>query len=180
VDVKDERVRTALTRIDEMSDSELRELVRDEPPIVIGAVEGSSLAETSASVRNYDRADYQIEGVPTLWSSELAAAIRRDREELLVAFSCATRIPRHSMAVKQSTCACCRRLRTTPPSLLACPAGEPDAVGSSPCGTCWKPQRALGRMAFWARKRSHTRRRVQFASRTSTIVNCRMSIARLE
>jgi hypothetical protein len=40
VDVKDERVRTALTRIDEMSDSELRELVRDEPPIVIGAVEG--------------------------------------------------------------------------------------------------------------------------------------------
>jgi hypothetical protein len=40
VEVKDERVRAALTRIDEMTDSELRELVRGEPPIVVEAAEG--------------------------------------------------------------------------------------------------------------------------------------------
>ena len=40
VELKDERVRAALTRIDEMSDTELRELVRDEPPIVVEAAEG--------------------------------------------------------------------------------------------------------------------------------------------
>lgn len=40
VDVKDERVRAALTRIDEMSDGELRELVRGEPSVVVEAAEG--------------------------------------------------------------------------------------------------------------------------------------------
>jgi hypothetical protein len=40
VEVKNERVRAALNRIDEMSDHELRELVRDEPAIVVDAAEG--------------------------------------------------------------------------------------------------------------------------------------------
>ncbi len=40
VELNDERVRAALTRIDEMSDTKLRELVRDEPPIVVEAAEG--------------------------------------------------------------------------------------------------------------------------------------------
>lgn len=40
VDVKDERVRAALRKIDEMSDSELRELARGEPDIFVEAVEG--------------------------------------------------------------------------------------------------------------------------------------------
>jgi hypothetical protein len=40
VEVKDERVRAALRKIDEMSDSELRELARGEPDIFVEAVEG--------------------------------------------------------------------------------------------------------------------------------------------
>ena len=40
VEVKDEGVRAALRKIDEMSDSELRELVRGEPPLVVEAAEG--------------------------------------------------------------------------------------------------------------------------------------------
>jgi hypothetical protein len=40
VEVKNVRVRAALSRIDEMSDHELRELVRDEPAIVVDAAEG--------------------------------------------------------------------------------------------------------------------------------------------
>ena len=40
VELNDERVRAALMRIDEMSDTKLRELVRDEPPIVVEAAEG--------------------------------------------------------------------------------------------------------------------------------------------
>jgi hypothetical protein len=40
VEVKDEGVRTALRKIDEMSDSELRELARGEPDIFVDAVEG--------------------------------------------------------------------------------------------------------------------------------------------
>jgi hypothetical protein len=40
VEVKDERVRAALRKLDEMSDSELRELVRGEPPLVVEAAEG--------------------------------------------------------------------------------------------------------------------------------------------
>jgi hypothetical protein len=47
---------------------------------------GSSLAVSRANSLKSDRADCQIEGVPRPWSSELAAALRRDREELLVAF----------------------------------------------------------------------------------------------
>ena len=38
--INNERVRAALTRIDEMSDIELRQLVRGEPPIVVEAGEG--------------------------------------------------------------------------------------------------------------------------------------------
>jgi len=40
VEVKDEGVRAALRRIDEMSDRELRELARGEPDIFVEAVEG--------------------------------------------------------------------------------------------------------------------------------------------
>lgn len=40
VDVRDERVRAALRRIDELSDGELREIVRGEPTIVVEAAEG--------------------------------------------------------------------------------------------------------------------------------------------
>jgi hypothetical protein len=40
VEVKDEGVRAALRKIDEMSDSELRELARGEPDIFVEAVEG--------------------------------------------------------------------------------------------------------------------------------------------
>jgi hypothetical protein len=40
VEVKDERVRAALRKLDEMSDSDLRELVRGEPPLVVEAAEG--------------------------------------------------------------------------------------------------------------------------------------------
>lgn len=40
VELNDEGVRVALMKIDEMSDAELRELVRDEPPIFVEAVEG--------------------------------------------------------------------------------------------------------------------------------------------
>lgn len=40
VEVKDEKVRAALRKLDEMSDSELRELVRGEPPLVVEAAEG--------------------------------------------------------------------------------------------------------------------------------------------
>lgn len=40
VEVKDEGVRAALRKIDEMSDSELRELARGEPDIFVDAVEG--------------------------------------------------------------------------------------------------------------------------------------------
>ena len=39
VDINDERVLASLARIDEMSDEELRELVRDEDPAVIDAAE---------------------------------------------------------------------------------------------------------------------------------------------
>ncbi len=40
VEVTDKGVRAALTKIDEMSETELRELVRGEPPIFVEAVEG--------------------------------------------------------------------------------------------------------------------------------------------
>jgi hypothetical protein len=40
VEVKDERVRAGLRKLDEMSDNELRELVRGEPPLVVEAAEG--------------------------------------------------------------------------------------------------------------------------------------------
>ena len=40
VDVKDEGVRAALSKIDQMSDSELRDLARGEPDIFVEAVEG--------------------------------------------------------------------------------------------------------------------------------------------
>lgn len=40
VEVKDEGVRAALAKIDEMSDSELRELAVGEPDIFVEAVEG--------------------------------------------------------------------------------------------------------------------------------------------
>jgi hypothetical protein len=40
VEVKDERVRAALRKLDEMSDSELRELVRGEPSLFVEAAEG--------------------------------------------------------------------------------------------------------------------------------------------
>jgi hypothetical protein len=39
-EVTDERVLASLARIDEMSDAELRELVRSEPSIVVEAAEG--------------------------------------------------------------------------------------------------------------------------------------------
>jgi hypothetical protein len=39
-EVTDERVLASLVRIDEMSDAELRELVRSEPSIVVEAAEG--------------------------------------------------------------------------------------------------------------------------------------------
>jgi hypothetical protein len=58
VELSDERVRVALTRIDEMSDTELRELVRGEPPIVVKAAEGIIARRQSGeqSAEN-DRAD---------------------------------------------------------------------------------------------------------------------------
>jgi hypothetical protein len=40
VELHDERVRAALKRIDEMSDSELRELARGEPQLFVEAAEG--------------------------------------------------------------------------------------------------------------------------------------------
>ncbi len=40
VEVNDEGVRAALVRIDEMSEDELRDLVRNEPQIFIDAAEG--------------------------------------------------------------------------------------------------------------------------------------------
>jgi hypothetical protein len=40
VEVKDAGVRAALRKIDEMSDGELRELVRGEPDVFVEAVEG--------------------------------------------------------------------------------------------------------------------------------------------
>jgi hypothetical protein len=40
VEVKDEGVRAALRKLDEMSDSELRELVRGEPQLFVEAAEG--------------------------------------------------------------------------------------------------------------------------------------------
>jgi hypothetical protein len=40
VELNDERVRAALIRIDEMSDTELRELVRGEPQMFVEAAEG--------------------------------------------------------------------------------------------------------------------------------------------
>ena len=40
VELNDERVRAGLTRLDEMSDAELRELVQDEPPMFVEAAEG--------------------------------------------------------------------------------------------------------------------------------------------
>ena len=40
VEVKDERVRAALRKLDEMSDSELRALVREEPQVFVEAAEG--------------------------------------------------------------------------------------------------------------------------------------------
>jgi hypothetical protein len=40
VEVNDEGVRAALMKLDEMSDGELRELVRGEPPIFVEAAEG--------------------------------------------------------------------------------------------------------------------------------------------
>lgn len=40
VEVKDEGLRAALRKIDEMSESELRELARGEPDIFVEAVEG--------------------------------------------------------------------------------------------------------------------------------------------
>jgi hypothetical protein len=40
VELHDERLRAALKRIDEMSDSELRELARGEPQLFVEATEG--------------------------------------------------------------------------------------------------------------------------------------------
>jgi hypothetical protein len=40
VELNDERVRAALIKIDEMSDTELRELVLGEPPLFVEAAEG--------------------------------------------------------------------------------------------------------------------------------------------
>jgi hypothetical protein len=40
VELDDERVRAGLVRLDEMSDAELRELVRDEPAMFLEAAEG--------------------------------------------------------------------------------------------------------------------------------------------
>jgi hypothetical protein len=40
VELNDERVRAALVSLDEMSDRELRELVRGEPPTIVEAAEG--------------------------------------------------------------------------------------------------------------------------------------------
>jgi hypothetical protein len=40
VELDDERVRAALVRLDEMSDSELRDLVGGEPPMIVAAAEG--------------------------------------------------------------------------------------------------------------------------------------------
>jgi hypothetical protein len=40
VEVKDERVRAALRKLDAMSDRELRELVRGEPQLFVDAAEG--------------------------------------------------------------------------------------------------------------------------------------------
>jgi hypothetical protein len=40
VEVKDERVRAALRKLDEMSDTELRELARGEPQLFVDAAEG--------------------------------------------------------------------------------------------------------------------------------------------
>lgn len=48
VEVKDERVRAALSRIDAMSDDELRGLVRDERAIVVDAAEGIIARRRSA------------------------------------------------------------------------------------------------------------------------------------
>ena len=58
VELNDERVRTALTRIDEMSDTELRELVRGEPPIVVEAAEGIiARRQSGEQPSENDRAD---------------------------------------------------------------------------------------------------------------------------
>ncbi len=40
VELNDERVRAALVRLDEMTDAELRELVRGEAPMFVEAAEG--------------------------------------------------------------------------------------------------------------------------------------------
>jgi hypothetical protein len=40
IELNDERVRAALIKIDEMSDTELRELVRGEPAMIVEAAEG--------------------------------------------------------------------------------------------------------------------------------------------
>ena len=83
VELKDERVRAALVRLDEMSDSELRELVQGEPPIFVEAAEGIIARRTGrVTPVTSDRAACQIRKVCPPWSSELAAALRRDREEL--------------------------------------------------------------------------------------------------
>ena len=58
VELNDERVRAALTRIDEMSDTELRELVRGEPPIVVEAAEGIiARRQSGEQPSENDRAD---------------------------------------------------------------------------------------------------------------------------
>jgi hypothetical protein len=48
VELNDERVRAALIKIDEMSDTELRELVRGEPPMIVEAAEGIIARRQSA------------------------------------------------------------------------------------------------------------------------------------
>lgn len=48
VDVSDEGVRAALMKIDEMSDSELRELARGEPQLFVEAAEGIIARRRSA------------------------------------------------------------------------------------------------------------------------------------
>jgi hypothetical protein len=49
VEVKDEGLRAALRKIDEMSDSDLRELVRGEPEMFVDAVEGIIARRHAAS-----------------------------------------------------------------------------------------------------------------------------------
>jgi hypothetical protein len=48
VEVNDKGVRAALMKIDEMSDAELRQLVRGEPPLFVEAAEGIIARRRSA------------------------------------------------------------------------------------------------------------------------------------